>query len=181
LTKASIAGDYVDSYKPYWLPGRQTSLSGDRERPNDSREPRTAEGGQETSTDFGDNWFDYCFEQTPERVELQLGETGKDGTTLARFKLGKQLLACQLGELTLARFPLCVARLDYMSQIPDEESAYDRMFLQLLNRKFDGIYLESINPESSLWQYVQTSRLIQGSFFRYSQRDPSPHLLISLI
>ena len=180
MTKASIAGDYVDSYKPYWLPGRQTSLSGDRERPNDSREPRITEGSEETSFDFGDNWFDYCFEQTPERVELQLSETGRDGTPLARFKLGKQLLACQLGELTLARFPLCVARLDYMSQIPDEESAYDRMFLQLLNRKFDGIYLESINPESSLWQYVQTSRLIQGSFFRYSQRDPSPHLLISL-
>jgi hypothetical protein len=110
----------------------------------------------------------------------QLSETGKDGTTLARFKLGKQLLACRLGELTLARFPLCVARLEYMSQIPDEESAHDRMFLQLLNRKFDGIYLESINPGSPLWRYVQTSRLIQGSFFRYSQRDPSPHLLIRL-
>ena len=146
-------------------------MSVDREHPTDSHEPRTAEGGEETSTDFGDNWFDYCFEQTPERVELQLSETGKDGTTLARFKLGKQPLACQVGELTLARFPLCVARLDYMSQIPDEESAYDRMFLQLLNRKFDGIYLESINPESPLWRYVQTSRLVRRSFFRYTRFD----------
>ena len=180
MAKASIAGGYLGSYKLYWLPGRQTSLSVDREHPNDSREPRTAEGGEETSTDFGDNWFDYCFEQTPERVELQLSETGKDGTTLARFNLGKQLLACQLGELTLARFPLCVARLDNIRQVPDEESAYDRMFLQLLNQKFDGIYLESISPESSLWRYLQTSLLVRRSFSCYSKLGPSPHLLIRL-
>ena len=180
MTRACIAGDCLGSSKLYWFPGRQTSLSVDREHPNDSREPRTAEGGEEPSADLGDNWFDYCFEQTSERVELQLSETGKHGTILARFKLGKQLLACQLGELTLARFPLCVARLDYMSQIPDEKSAYDRMFLQLLNRKFDGIYLESINPESSLWRYVQTSRLVRRSFSCYSKLGPSPHLLIRL-
>lgn len=180
MTRACIAGDYLGSYKLYWLQGRQTSLSVDREYPNDSREPCAAEGGEETSIDVGDNWFDYCFEQAPERVELQLSETGKHGTTLARFKLGQRQLACQLGELTLARFPLCVAQLDYMSQTPDEKSAYDQMFLQLLNRKFDGIYLESISPESSLWRYLQTSRLVRRSFSCYSQRGPLPHLLIRL-
>lgn len=135
---------------------------------------------EETSIDFGDNWFDYCFEQTPESVELQLSETGKGLKTLAIFKLGKQLLACQLGELILVRFPLCVARLDYMPKVPDGESAYDRMFLQLLNRKFDGIYLQSISLDSSLWRYLQTSRLVRKSFSCYSKLGPSPRLLIRL-
>jgi hypothetical protein len=180
LTKTTFAGDYMNSLRPHWLPGRQASLSGDHEHPNDSLESHTADGSEETSIDYGDDWFDDCFEQATEKVELQLAETGKDGTTLARFKLGKQLLACQLGELALARFPLCIARLNYMPRFPVEESGYDQIFLQLLNRKFDGIYLESIDPESSLWRYLQTSRLIQRSFFRYSQRGPSPHLLIRL-
>jgi hypothetical protein len=151
-----------------------------REHPNDSREPRNAEGGERNSIDFGDNWFDYCFEQKPERVELQLRGTERNGTALARFKLGKQLLACQLGELTLARFPLYVARMDYVSQIHDEKSAYDRMFVQLLNRKVDGVHLESIGPESSLCRYLQTSPLVRRSFSLYSKLGPSPHLLIRL-
>ena len=170
----------MGSYRPDCLPGRQVSLGIGREHPNDSREPRNAEGGERTSIDFGDNWFDYCFEQKPERVELQLGETATDRPALARFKLGKQLLACQLGELTVARFPLCVARLDYMSQIHDEESAYDRMFVQLLNRDLDAIYMESIGPESSLCRYLQTSPLVRRSFSLYSKLGPSPHLLIRL-
>ena len=165
---------------PHWLPGLQTSWSGDREHPNDSREPRTEEGSEETSIDVGNNWFDDCFEQTPVRVELQLSEAGNGVKTLARFKLGKQLLGIQLGELTLGRFPLCVARLDYMPQVPDGESAYDRMFLQLLNQKFHGIYLESISPESSLWRYLQTSQLVRKVFSCYSKLGPSPHLLIRL-
>jgi hypothetical protein len=170
----------LGSYRPDCLPGRQVPLGIGREHPNDSREPRNAEGGERTSIDFGDNWFDYCFEQESERVELQLGETATDRPALARFKLGKQLLAYQLGELTVARFPLYVARMDYVSQIHDEKSAHDRMFVQLLNRKVDGVHLESIGPESSLCRYLQTSPLVRRSLSWYSKLGPSPHLLIRL-
>ena len=170
----------MGSYRPYWLPGRQITLRVDRECLNESREPRTVERGEGVSIDFGDHWFDYCFEQRPEIVELQLRETGKDGTAAARFKLGKQLLACQLGELTLARFPLCVARLDSLSQVCDGRAVYDRMFSELLNRNFDAAYLGSIGPESSLWRYLQASPLVRRSFSCYSKLGPSPHLLIRL-
>ena len=128
-----------------------------------------------------DDWFEHCFEQIRENVELHLPVTGGERASVVRFEIATQLLFCQLGDWVLAKFPLRVARLSGNApKVPDEESAYDRLFTHILTREFDAIYLDSVNPEALLWRYLQSSPLIQKSFRFYSQQGPLPHRLIRL-
>lgn len=135
----------------------------------------------ESSIDCQADWFERCFEQAGQSVDFRLPETDKQGTSAVPFQIATRLLFCQLGDWVLGRFPLRVARLSgHESRVPDEESTYDRLFDQILTREPDAIYLDSIKPQTLLWQYLQSSPLIQRSFRCYSQRGPVPHWLIRL-
>jgi hypothetical protein len=127
------------------------------------------------------DWFDHCFEQTGENVELPFPATGKETANAVRFEIAKRLLFCQLGDWVLARLPMRVARLvGHAPQVPDEESVYERLFSQILFQELDAIHLESVRPDTLLWRYLQGNPLIQKSFRFYSHKGPLPHWLIRL-
>jgi GNAT acetyltransferase-like protein len=143
--------------------------------------PHTTGIKAETSIGSCHDWFEHCFEQTGESVELPLPETGKERADIVRFEIAKRLLFCQLGDWVLARFPMRVARLvGHAPQVPDEESVYERLFTQILFQELDAIHLDSVRPDTLLWRYLQGNPLVQKSFRFYSQQGPLPHLLIRL-
>ena len=123
------------------------------------------------SIDSSYDWFEDCLGQTREKVELHLPDTRGQGTGLVRFETATRRLFCQLGEWVPAVLSLRVARfLDHATQVPDEESAYNRIFRAVLTRQFDAMYLGSVRPETLLWRYLQSSTLIQKSFRFYSRQ-----------
>jgi hypothetical protein len=144
-------------------------------------ESHTAAGRAKNPDDPNPDWFNDCLKHPREIIEFPLAESAGERKGVLRFEIARRLLCCQLGNLVLVRLPLRVARLvDYACPLPDEESAYDQLFVHLLSRELDGIHLESVRPETFLWKYLQSSPLIQKSFCFYSQRGPSPHWLIRL-
>jgi len=134
-----------------------------------------------TSIDSRPGWFNQCFEHKCGKVAPDLPETDSGKTNVERFQIERRLLFCQLGDCVLAKFPLRVARLlGNIPQLPDDESVYNQMFEHLLKGKFDAVHLDSVNPHTLLWNYLQSSPLIQESFHFYSQQGPLPHWLIRL-
>jgi len=73
-----------------------------------------------------------------------------------------------------------VARLLGCTPEAPEEEFYDHLFAQLLSRKLDAIYLNSVRPETLLWRYLRNSPLIQKAFHFYSPGGPLPHFLIHI-
>lgn len=134
----------------------------------------------ESSIDCRADWFEHCFEDARESVELRLPEKGKEKAHVVRFEIAKRKLFCQLGDWVVAKLPVRVARLGYAADVPDEESAYDRMLAPLLARKVDAICLDAVRPETVLWSYLQESPLVQKYFRFYSPMGPLPHRLIRI-
>ncbi|MGH9733858.1 MAG: GNAT family N-acetyltransferase [Candidatus Acidiferrales bacterium] len=143
-------------------------------------EIRNSGASVENPIDCNTDWFDRCLAVAREDVELLVrGESGR--AQIVHFEIAKRLLFCQLGDLVLARLPMRVGRLSLCeSQVRDEESQHDRIFAEVLSRPFDAIHIESVRPDTHLWHYLQSSRLIQNSFRLYSQRGLLPHWLIRL-
>lgn len=134
----------------------------------------------ENSIDFDTDWFDRCLGGVRANADLLLREDASGSThQTLRFDIATRLLFCQVGDLVLARFPLRAARFSLCeSQMRDEESAYERLFAQVLGRCFDAIHFESVRPDTLLWRYLHSSPLIRDSFRFYSRRGPQPHWLI---
>jgi len=96
-------------------------------------------------------------------------------------------LYCQLGEFTLAKFPLRRFRLiGGTPDFPEDPAAYDLLFTELANQlsahagDFDTLYLDGIPLDSFLWTYLQDSRVIRNRFFAYQPDSAKPHLLLRL-
>lgn len=127
---------------------------------------------------------DWIFEQFKnEKEDVRVFLCEKDGQTVGAvpFVRRKQPLLCQLGDLVVAKFPLCVLRLQgYTPNVPTEESAYNALFDSILGTQFDAIFMNYVNANSLLWKYLLGSPLIQKSFRFYSKRGPEPHLLTRL-
>lgn len=87
----------------------------------------------------------------------------------------------QIGELTLAEFPLTRFRLltDTLT-FPSEEAAYDVLFQELAKADgcFDMLHLEEIPVDSFLWNYLNSRTLIRNSFLIYQPDAPAPHPLL---
>lgn len=146
------------------------------------------EGWKQCNRDFDDHTIhcdpDWLFEQfksEKENVRIYLCERNGEILGAVPFVRRKQPLLCQLGDLVVAKFPLCVLTLQgYTPNVPAEESAYDALFDSILKSRFDAIFMNYVNANSLLWKYLLGSPLI-GKFFRfYSKRGPEPHLLIRL-
>lgn len=160
-----------------------TSGRADLASDGDCGKCRTSAEAIKPATSIGcyPDWFERCFERASENVEICLLKQGKATGRDVRFELATRPLFCQLGDFVVAKLPLRVAGLrGYTPEVPEEESAYDRMFAQILPREFDAIYLNSVRPETLLWRYLQSSRQIQKAFHFYSPGGPLPHFLIRL-
>lgn len=127
------------------------------------------------------DWLQEQFKSQKGNVHIYCCE--KDGKIVGvvPFLYGKQPLLCQLGDLTVAKFPLRVLKLQgYTPNLPPQESAHDALFDAVLRSQFDAIFMNYVKADSFLWNYLQTSPLIQKSFRFYSKRGLEPHLLIHL-
>ena len=159
---------------------RQKVSSFDISLETEKARPRTAGVTPNASSNGHYDWFDHCFTQAAENVELCLPVENGEKTGIVRFDIAKRLLSCHIGNWVLARLPMRVARFSGHAQIPDAETVYDRLFSHILDRDVDAIYLDSVRPETLLWRYLQSNALIQNSFRFYSHKGPLPHSLIRL-
>ena len=97
-------------------------------------------------------------------------------------------LHCQLGEFTLATFPLRRLRLIGGALDFPEDPARLRPPLWRIGqrnwppeaRDFDTLYLDGIPLESFLWKYLQNSKIIRSRFLSYQPEPATPHLLLRL-
>ena len=161
---------------------------GDRGLSNCTLSRRIESGGShtgvisvETAIDSRPDWYGHCFDQRGENVELSLPTVREERARVVRFEIAKRPLCCQIGDRVLATFPMRVAQLSgHASHVPDEESAYNRLFSHILSLELDAIYLDSVRPETLFWRYLQSSPLVQQSFRFYSQYGLVSHWLIRL-
>jgi GNAT acetyltransferase-like protein len=127
------------------------------------------------------DWLQEHFKNNKANVHVYFCE--REGTIVGvvPFLYVRQPLLCQLGDLTVMKFPLRVLKLQgYTPNIPAEESAYNAMFGAILSSQFDAIFMNYVKADSFLWNYLHASPLIQKSFRFYSKRGPEPHLLARL-
>jgi hypothetical protein len=127
------------------------------------------------------DWIEEHFKKEKKNVRVFFLEKGKEIVGAVPFVLNQQHLVCQLGQVPVARFPMRVLVLQgYTPNMPAEESTYDMLIDQVLRSDFDAIYMNHVNTESFLWNYLGKSALIRKWFWRYSRRASLPHLLIRL-
>lgn len=127
------------------------------------------------------DWLLEQFKSQKENVHIYCCEIDGKLVGVVPFLFGNQPLLCQLGELTVAKFPLRVLKLQgYTPNLPPQESAHDALFGQILHSQFDAIFMNYVKGDSFLWNYLHASPLIQKSFRFYSKRGLEPHLLIHL-
>jgi hypothetical protein len=92
------------------------------------------------------------------------------------FEFYIKRLICRLGYARIANLPLKACRLlGYMPNLPEETTAYDQLFHQLLGLKFEAIYLECVKADTFFWQYLHQSPLIKKHFVLYSDHGVRPH------
>jgi len=127
------------------------------------------------------DWVEEHFKREKENVHIFFLEKGKEIVGAVPFVLAPQHLVCQLSEVTLARFPMRVLRLQgYTPNMPADGSTYDMLIDQVLRTDFDAIYMNHVKTESFFWKYLRSSPLIRRNLWCYSRTAPLPHLLISL-
>jgi ribosomal protein S18 acetylase RimI-like enzyme len=127
------------------------------------------------------DWLGERFKNEKENVRIFFLEKGNEIVGAVPFVLAQEHLACQVGEVTLAKFPMRVLRLQgYTPNMPAEGSTYDMLIDQVLRSEFDAIVMSHVKTESFLWNYLRTSPLIREWFWCYSRTAPLPHLLIRL-
>jgi hypothetical protein len=89
---------------------------------------------------------------------------------------------CQLGEITLWRFPL--RRLTLAGgrpHFPDEAAAYEMLFASLrAEESFDAIYLDEVAADSFLWKFAATSPALRNGCSPYTPEAPAPRVLLKM-
>jgi Acetyltransferase (GNAT) domain/PilZ domain len=126
------------------------------------------------------DWIEEHFKHEKDRVRIFLLEGG-DAVVGAVPCVLDQELACNLGEFTVAKFPMRILRwLGYTPNVPGEESAYNMLFEEILKSGFDAVHIPGLKTESFAWNYLRYSPLIRKLFWYQIPRQPSPHLLIRL-
>ena len=127
------------------------------------------------------DWIEEHFKREKSNVRIFFLEQGEEVVGAVPFVLHREELLCQLGEFTVAKFPMQVLQLQgYTPNLPTNEFAHDLLFGQLLGSDFDAIQMSHIKAESFLWSYLRDSPLIRKWFRVYSRRGVLPHLLIRL-
>ena len=122
------------------------------------------ESWKECNSHFADHtiycdpdWIGERFKNEKENVRIFFLEKGEEIVGAVPFVLAHQHLACQLSEVTVAKFPMCVLRLQgYTPNMPAEESTYDMLIDQVLRSDFDAIYMNHVKTDSFLWNYLHT-------------------------
>ena len=126
-------------------------------------------------------WIEQRFKHEKENVRIFLLEKGDEIVDAVPFVLKREQLACELGEFTLAKFPMRVLRLQgYTPDMPEEAAAYDQLMGEILRSDFDAIYMENVKTESFFWNYLRSSEFVRRGFRFYTKRGPLPHSLIRL-
>ena len=126
------------------------------------------------------DWIEEHFKREKDRVRIFLLESD-DAVIGAVPCVLDQELACNLGEFTVAKFPMRILRwLGCTPNIPAEKSAYNMLFEEILKSDFDAVHIPGLKTEAFAWNYVRHSPLIRRRFWYQIPRQPSPHLLIRL-
>jgi hypothetical protein len=124
-------------------------------------------------------WFEHCFAQAPERIELRPPQASPEAAKVVQFDVIKRPVFCKLSDWVLAKFPMRVARLSGDErELRGEAATYDWLFAQLASHEVDAVWLEYVRPESVLWRYLKGSRVLQKFFRPYSEHGPVPHWLV---
>lgn len=102
---------------------------------------------------------------------------------VATLVLKQWPVKCQLGEITLAALPvrrLCL--LGRKAHFPEGKTPYELLFTDLLSRqnRFDALYLQDVDLESTLWEFARTSPLVNQSLTCYVPDTPAPRILLHL-
>jgi len=130
--------------------------------------------------DCNPDWIEEHFKQEKDRVRIFLLERD-DAVVGAVPCVLDQELACNLGEFTVAKFPMRILRwLGCTPNMPAEESAYDMLFEQILESDFDAVHIPGLKTEAFAWNYLRHCPLIRRRFWYQIPRQPSSHLLIRL-
>jgi len=127
-------------------------------------------------------WLRGYFEGQAENIFLYALYREGSLCGLVPFILKDWPLKCQLGELTLASFPLRRLRLlGGAFNFPDDPAAYEMFFSELMRSDsgFDAVYLEEVPVDSFLWRYLQSSEL-PAKVSKYQPEAPSSHPLLRL-
>jgi hypothetical protein len=126
-------------------------------------------------------WLLERVKQKNANIRAYLLGTEQDLMGAAAFEFYTKRLIARLGYFKLANLPLKVCRLlGYTPNMPEEKSAYDLLFQQLLNFEFEAIYLECIRTDSFFWQYLRQSPLVKKHFLFYSDHGVRPHPYIRM-
>jgi hypothetical protein len=129
------------------------------------------------------DWLLELFQEDKANVHVLFLERAGEVVGAAPFVLARTPLKCQLGEITVATFPLRRLRLLGGSpNIPEDKTAYDHYFNHLvdLSPGFDVAQLEYVKVGSFFWEYIQNSPLVKKNFRLYSPRGVTPHPLIRI-
>lgn len=125
-------------------------------------------------------WLALRFKCEKENIRIFLLERADEIIGVVPFVVNREHLACELGKLTLAKFPMRILRPQiYTLDMPEEEVAYDKVISRIL-RDVDAIYMENVKARSFLWKYLLGSPFIRREFQFYSKSGPLPHCLIRL-
>lgn len=128
-------------------------------------------------------WLSGYFEGQEKELFVHSLRDGGQLKGVAAFLRKEWPMKWQIGEFTLARFPLTRLRLlGGEPTFPHDEAAYDLLFKELLSaeRFWDAIYLEELPVDSFLWKYLESSTLIRKAFARYQPERPSSRPLLRI-
>lgn len=126
-------------------------------------------------------WLKERCNQENANILVYLFERGTEIVGAVPVELYLHRLTCNLGDLTVARIPLRMARvLGYTPNLPAEESACDLLFERLLASPCDAIYMTGIRGDSFFWRYLHSSPLVNKHFVFYSERGLRPHPYIRM-
>ncbi len=102
---------------------------------------------------------------------------------VASFQVRDWPLKWQLGELSVAQFPLrrlCLLRGG--TALPEDPAAHALLFQEIVKQEqsFDTVYLEDIPVDSFLWKFVCADSTTARFFSRYHATDPKPRVFLRL-
>ena len=102
---------------------------------------------------------------------------------VAAFQVREWPLKWQLGEFSVAQFPLRrLCLLTGGTALPEDPAAHALLFQEIVKQQqgFDAVYLEDIPVDSFLWNFVRDDPATARSFSRYAANDPKPRVLLRL-
>jgi Acetyltransferase (GNAT) domain/PilZ domain len=127
------------------------------------------------------DWLQERFKNEKQNVRLYFLRSGSHIAGAVQFFLSRWSLPCKIANFIVARFPLRVLTLQgYMPNWPDDASAYDMLFEQLLAPGCDALQLNHVKTSSFLWSYLHSSPLIRNFFSFHTETRPLPHPFIRI-